>query len=368
MHEVEQRFYALLDAAVDAIVVIDKSGMVEIFNSAAERIFGYPSSEILGQHIGLLMPEPDRSKHDEYMNRYLETGEAHIIGIGREAVGIRNTGEEFPIDLAVNRFQSADEPKFIGIIRDISDRKAAQQTMEENREKLEHASRLSTIGELATGIAHEINQPLTAIISYAQACERMIASGKGIDDDLISALDNIGTQANRAADVISNLRGFAKYRSTNREWVDIESLISGLGPLMQLDAREHGVPVQIDISPGLPQINADPLQIQQVLLNLVRNAIDAMRDCADPGRGVVIRCENKRSAFLDIFVKDHGTGLTSDAIDHLFVPFFTTKEKGIGLGLAISHSIVAAHHGELQYERNPDGGSIFRVSIPVDIR
>jgi len=356
---------ALLDAAVDAIIVIDHRGRIETFNSAAEVIFGFSAQEVLGKNVSLLMPEPYRSEHDDYIRNYLETGNAKIIGIGREVQGKRQSGSIFPIGLSVGEIPTDARPKFVGIIQDITERKRSEEEIHHIRERLSQFGRLSTLGEMAAGLAHELNQPLTAIATYTQACQRLIESGRSDDDEILATLKKCDAQAQRAGDVIRRLRQFVQKRELGRQEVSCEELIRDLAALAEVDARNNGISLTIDVAEGLPKIMVDAVQIQQVILNLIRNGIDAMLNMDQNDEGISVLVTKIENDQIKIAVTDHGSGITEEAEKKIFQPFFTTKPSGLGLGLAICKSIIASHGGVLSFTKNPSGGTTFHFTLPV---
>jgi two-component system, LuxR family, sensor kinase FixL len=488
-------FHALLDAAVDAIIVIDHAGIIEEFSLAAQRLFGYEAEEVIGHNVKLLMPEPYRSEHDGHLARYEQTRQARIIGIGREVVARCRDGTLLPCELAVGRVPEVEPPRFIGFIRDLTSRKQAEERLKRSeaelrlaqelanlgnyvvhphgdgtdyysvqlyrilevpvngpavprnefferwvhpadrarvldafhrldaggapldieyqvvlrdgrtrhlhhiaqavreadgrvlkhvgtihditdrrhaedearqlQERLTHFSRLSTMGEMAAGLAHEINQPLSAIATYAQACQRILRQPEPDVADVVSALEQINAQALRAGEVIRRLRNFVKNREVKREPVDCARLLEDLRTLAETDARLHNVILRIDAEEDLPAVHGDPIQLQQVVLNLVRNAIDATTGCPEDRREVVLTTRRSGEGEVEITVADQGCGLAADAAEHLFNPFFTTKATGTGLGLAISRSIVRAHGGRLWHTSNGEYGARFHFTLPA---
>ena len=356
---------ALLDAAVDAIIVIDHRGRIETFNSAAEVIFGFSAQEVLGKNVSLLMPEPYRSEHDGYIGNYLETGNARIIGIGREAQAKRKSGSVFPIDLSVGEIPTDDQPKFVGIVRDTTEQKRSEAEIHQTRERLSQFWRLSTLGEMAASLAHELNQPLTAIATYTQACQRLIESGQSDDDEILATLKKCNSQAQRAGEVIRRLRQFVKKRELGRREVSFDELIRDIAALAEVDARDNGIPLTIDVAEGLPKIMVDAVQIQQVILNLIRNGIDAMMNMDHYDEGISVSVSKFKNDQVKIVVTDHGSGITKEAEKKIFQPFFTTKPSGMGLGLAICRSIIESHGGVLSFTKNPSGGTTFYFTLPV---
>ena len=360
-----EELQALLDAAVDAIIVIDSGGQIEKFNQAAEQMFGFSAAEIIGKNIALLMPEPDRSAHDAYLRRYSLTGEARIIGIGRDVQAQHRDGTVFPASLAVGRVAGTDPARFVGFIRDISARVAAERTAAQAQERLTHVARLSTLGEMAAGLAHEINQPLAAITTYAQACQRQLDKGEAPDAaDIREALVEIGRQALRASEVIRRLRSLVAKREVRRVPLRCNLLLEDVVSLARPDLRANDVRLRLDVAPGLPDVMMDPVQLQQVLINLLRNAIDATLQSGDARREITLRALSTLGN-VEISVHDHGPGLGPDVLSKVFNPFFTTKPHGTGLGLAISRTIVQAHGGTLAHREEPGGGACFYFTLPT---
>jgi two-component system sensor kinase FixL len=365
-HDVErQELRALLDAAVDAVVVINAAGLIETFNPAAEKLFGLTAADAIGSNVSILMPEPDRSAHDGYLRRYLTSGEAHIIGIGREIQAQRRDGSLFPAALSVGRVPGVDPPRFVGFIHDLSARVAAENEVIQARDRLTHVARLSTMGELAAGLAHEINQPLAAITTYAQACQHLIAQGTAVDgEEIRDALAQISSQALRAGEVIRRLRSFVSNREVRHERVDCNRLVEDLAALSRPDSRANDVRLIFDIEEHLPALKADAIQLQQVLINLIRNAIDATLQGDSARREIVMRVALVAEG-VEFSVRDYGPGVEPGAIANLFNPFFTTKAFGTGLGLAISRTIVVAHGGKLAYRPAVGGGACFYFTLPA---
>lgn len=356
---------ALLDAAVDAIIVIDHRGNIETFNAAAEVIFGFTAQEVTGKNISHLMPEPYQREHDGYIENYLRTGDATIIGIGREAQAKRKDGSVFPIDLSVGEISTDDQPKFVGIVRDLTERKQSEEEVYQTREKLAQFGRLSTLGEMAASLAHELNQPLTAIATYTQACQRLIESGKSDNAEILAVLKKCNAQAQRAGEVIRRLRQFVRKRELGRQEVSCGEIIHDIAALAEVDARNSSIPLTIDVAEGLPKISVDAVQIQQVILNLIRNGIDAMMNMDQYGKGISVAVSKFEGNQVRIEVTDHGSGITKEAEEHIFQPFFTTKSSGMGLGLAICRSIIESHGGVLGFRRNPSGGTTFYFTLPA---
>jgi two-component system, LuxR family, sensor kinase FixL len=356
---------ALLDATVDAVITIDHRGSVEMFNRAAERLFGYDASEVIGRNVSMLMTEHDRREHDGYMQRYQQGGEPHIIGIGRDVEGRRRDGSVFPAFLSVGRVTGADPPRYVGLLHDISVRRQALREAHEARERMMHVSRLATMGEMAAGISHELNQPLTAIATTAQACSRLMATAEPDIAEVRTALERMAAQALRAGEIIRRLRKLVRRHESELEPSDINTVVKELGALTMADARAHDVHIRGDLSADLPTVLIDRIQIQQVLLNLLRNSIDALENMPAGEKLLTVRTSAPRAGCIEISVSDTGPGVAAEMLDHLFTPFATTKSDGTGLGLAISRTIVEAHHGKLAYRGLEPTGACFTITLPT---
>ncbi len=356
---------AILDTAVDGIIIIDEVGRIETFNQAASELFGYSAEEVIGKTVNMLMTGSDASNHDRYLTDYLRTGKASIIGVGRELVAKTASGERVPIYLAVSDIQISGRRRFAGIVRNLTEQHAAREALASQREKLAHVGRLSTMGEMTASIAHEINQPLTAISMYAQASLKLLERG-GSDDKVKDALEKLNTQSLRAGAVIERIQRFARAQETTKELVDLNDLVTDLLKLADSDARMHDIELELTLADALPQLFADPVQIQQVILNLIRNGIDAMNE---------INCRNGRCiqllTLLDggevrLEVRDQGPGVAEDQSELVFTPFHTTKKEGMGMGLSICRSIISEHGGELRFKNNDQAGACFYFSLPID--
>ena len=357
-------FRAILDAAVDAIITIDHAGNVVEFNPAAQRLFGYSTQEVIGRNVRELMPDPDRSRHDGYIQRYLETGEKKIIGMGREVTGRRADGTTFPMHLSVG---DAKGGRFVGIIRDLSAEKAAEEEGRKLKDRLAEVDRFSLMGEMAAGLAHEINQPLSAIATYAQAGERLMAQEKVDMEALKETWPKISDQALRAGQIIRKLRSFVSKQEVREDRLDINKVVNDVLNLIEADARAEGITVTTEYAAELPPIMGDAVQLQQVLLNLTRNAVDAMRDGLHQEEGIRIRTERvDDSQAVRVAVVDRGHGVSQQLADSIFHPFVTTKPDGLGVGLAVSRTIIQAHGGDLYYKPNPEVGSTFGFSLPIE--
>jgi two-component system, LuxR family, sensor kinase FixL len=357
----ETHLRLILNTVPDAMILIDDRGVIRAFSPAAERLFGWSVDEAVGQNVSLLMPSPHREAHDGYLQRYYRTAERRIIGVGRVVVGQRRDGSPFPMELAVGEMRTAEGRFFTGFIRDLTERQQAEARMQELQSDLVRVSRLTALGEMASALAHELNQPLTAISNYLKGSKRLLIS-RGLGEDRIStALDQAADQALRAGVIIRRLREFVSRGETERRIEDLAKLIEEASALALVGAREHGVRVRFEIDPGADRVLADKVQIQQDLLNLIRNGMDAMEDSA--GRELVISAASLDADLLRVSVSDTGGGVGDEFADQLFQPFVTSKRTGMGVGLSISRTIVETHGGRIWFEPNPGGGSVFHFTL-----
>ena len=278
MRESELRWRSIVDTVPDAIILIDAQGTVQSFSPAAERLFGYAADEVIGHNVKMLMPSPYRDAHDGYLARYARTGERRIIGIGRIVVGRRKDGETFPMELAVGEFASPSGNFFTGFVRDLTERQESERRIEDLQTELLHASRLSVMGQMASTMAHELNQPLTAVTNYLEAGRYLLSTGGAAPERIADLMEKAVAQAQRAGEVIRQLRQFVSKGETERRTQNLNQLVEEALALALIGARQSGVRVSLELDHELPSVVVDPVQIQQVMLNLVRNAVEAMEE------------------------------------------------------------------------------------------
>ena len=359
----EAHLRSILETAPDAIVVIDEKGHMLSFSASAERMFGYSEDEVLGENVSMLMPSPDRERHDGYLERYMRTGERRIVGIGRVLTARHRDGTTFPIELSVGEARIGNDRVFTGFIRDLTERQQAELRVHDLQSVLAHVQRVSEMGTLATSLAHELNQPLTAIANYVETARDMLQQSP--DEETLSvlreALDDCASQSVRAGQIVRRLRDFISRGESERRVESLHRLVSEASALALVGAGEHGLEVDVRLDPSANRVLVDRIQIQQVLLNLIRNAIEAMED--SPVRRLLITSESEPGGLVRITVADSGPGLAEDIAAHLFEPFRSTKEAGMGLGLSISAAIVAAHGGRIWAEPSKLGGTAFQFTI-----
>jgi len=356
---------AILDTAVDGIIIIDESGIIETVNPAACTLFGYRRDELVGGSVNVLMNPGDRERHDGYIAHYIATGEASVIGKGREVVGRTAEGQDIPVYLAVSDIRLEGRRRFAGILRNLTEQHATREALASQREKLAHVGRLSTMGEMTASIAHEINQPLTAISMYAQASLKLLERN-GNREKVHDALEKLNVQSLRAGAVIERIQRFARTQETTKELIDINALVADLLKLANSDARMHHIQLELLLADDLPALFADPIQIQQVILNLIRNGIDAMNEIGCRyGDTITIRTR-KIDDSVELSVRDLGPGVADDQFELVFTPFHTTKKEGMGMGLSICRSIISEHGGKLEFVNNEGAGACFFFRLPID--
>ena len=481
---------AVIETAVEGIISINQNGEIKSVNPAAEKMFGYTNSELIGRNVKMLMPQPYHDHHDGYLSAYNTSGEAKIIGIGREVVGLKKNGTEFPMWLSVAEFYENNDRYFAGFVSDLSKEKEHlqrarsfedifQQSLNEiyifdavnlnyihvnqsalnnlqfslaemqhktpvdikpdidsnqfielvkplldkstdkvtfttqhqrkdktyypvevhletsfyeakhvfvaiiiditeridskekerlNQEQLAHMDRISIFGEMAAGIAHEINQPLTAIETYADAGKRRM-DNENVDLQKLRALfDKIEAATHRASDVIMRLRMMLRPESQNIQHLDINQLINDAIDLAKVDKQAKQFTFDVNLVSEVPLILGDLVQIQQVIINLIRNAVDATVINPDKQKKISVRTEYlKDEERIRVSIEDFGVGINNEIAENLFTPFQTTKEYGMGIGLSICQSIIDTHNGRLWFENNAHGGATFHFTLLTEL-
>jgi two-component system sensor kinase FixL len=363
--EREALLRAIIETAPDALIAIDEHGLMQIVNPAAERLFLYPAEELLGRNVSILMPGPHRERHDGYIARYLRTGEKRIIGIGRTVVGLRKDGSTFPMELAVGEARLGEHRLFTGFVRDLTERQEAERRLHELQAELFRVSRLSIMGEMASGLAHELNQPLTAIMNYVQACRRLLERDDGASPERVRDLmDKAVSQASRGGQIINRLRRFMAAGETERAREDVNRVVEEASALALVGARDKGIAVHAELASGLPDVLIDKIQIHQVIINLIRNSIDALAE-TDGQRTIVLQTRRADPDEVEVTVADTGPGLANAVKSRLFQPFVTTKADGMGIGLSICRTIVDGHGGRIWASDHRGGGTAFHFTLPA---
>ncbi len=367
----EEKHRVIVEAAHDAVVSMDERGDILLANPSTRRIFGYDPVEIVGKPMTMLMPEMMRKLHLDGFRRYLATGKRHLNWQGVEVTAQRKDGQEFPVEVSFGELTSDGHKLFTGFIRDISERKqaedrlrASERNLQMTQAELARVSRLTTMGELAASIAHEVNQPLTAVINNGSACLRLLANNNLGPEVLRRALEGIIADGTRASAVLARIRAFIKKQPAEKSELDINEVIQEVLVLAGRELYENLVVPDHELKTDLPSVLADRVQLQQVLLNLIMNGIEAMAAVANRPRFLGVQSRIDESGDVLVAVSDSGTGFGLE-LDRVFNPFFTTKANGMGMGLSISRSIVESHGGRLWAAPNSPHGAVFSFTLPA---
>lgn len=362
LEEREAHLRSIFETAPEAMIVINDAGLIQSYGASAEKMFGWRPGEVVGRNISMLMPEPFRAQHDGYLQRYLATGEKRIIGIGRIVVGERKDGSTFPMELAVGEVKSASARVFTGFVRDLTEVQESEARLRDLQAEVVHISRLSAMGEMASALAHELNQPLSAIANYLNGARRLLDKAPEKDARIDDAMGKAADQALRAGDIIRRLRNFLSRGEGERSNESLAKLVHEACHLALLGARESDIEVIYSIDPHRDRVVVDRIQIQQVIVNLVRNAVDAMH--GQPRRLLSVST-SVGDDMATVTIADTGPGLDPAAAEKLFQPFVTTKSSGMGVGLSISRTIVEAHGGRIWTESASGQGAVFHFTVPL---
>ncbi len=362
----EEQFRLVVEAAPNAMAMVNTEGRITLVNTQTEAVFGYARDELIGHPIEMLVPERFRSHHLGDRQGYLGDARARPMGAGRELFGRRKDGSEVPIEIGLNPISTSEGLFVLASIIDISERKRAELEAARQRNELAHLSRVTILGELSGSLVHELAMPLSAILSNAQAAQRFLAHGNADLAEIREILSEIVSEDQRAGEVIRRLRLLLKKGEVQQHSLGINEVVQDVLKLMRSDLVNQNVIVDIELAQNLPMVTGDPVQLQQVLLNLVVNACDAMTDCDTPEGRLLIRTgmENGNSA-VHVSVTDRGSSIPEEKMEQIFEPFFTTKAKGMGLGLSVCRTIIVAHQGKLWATNNADCGATFHFSLPI---
>lgn len=363
----ERHLQSILDTVPDAMIVIEEHGDIISFSAAAQKTFGYSEGELVGRNVSLLMPSPDSERHDGYIQRYLSTGERRIIGIGRVVTGLRKDGSTFPMELSVGEALSEDQRLFTGFVRDLTEKHRTEARVQELQAELIHVSRFSAMGTMASALAHELNQPLTAIANYAEAAGPIIDRNEEDDKEILRELfQDLAAQSLRAGGIVRRLREFIARGEVEKRLEDLPALIHEAASLALVGAREKGISARFVLDPAARTVLVDRVQIQQVLINLIRNAVEAMEGCEI--RNLVISSKIVNAEAAAVCVSDTGPGIAPEIADQLFQAFVSTKSSGMGLGLSICQTIIEAHGGRIRARPTDNGGTEFSFTLPLTDR
>nr|WP_321462374.1 PAS domain S-box protein [uncultured Cohaesibacter sp.] len=379
--DLDARLTSLLDVAADSVCLIDEQSRILLFNKASEVMFGYSAEEVIGKSVDILMPEQYSRHHDGWVGRYLRTGEHSIIGIGREVVGLHKDGSTFPFDLSVGVAETEDGKQFIGVMRDLRSRKKSEEHLRNLQTELNQLTRINAMDEMGATVAHELNQPLTAIILYLQAIERKLQSydeqqpcSRGEIDKLVDLCGRAIREAQRSSSLLQRIRAIIEKKEPERSACDIIEIIRKSHELALVGFAATDVQVDLDAADDIPTIWVDPVQIEQIFLNLLRNAFQALRKAQDKAirisLNVVPAPEGDSRRRLVIRFKDSGPGVPEEHRKNLFKAFDSDRSNGMGLGLAIARSIAQSHGGSLDLEPFDDKqpGACFVLTLPIASR
>jgi two-component system sensor kinase FixL len=332
-------------------------------NATAESLFGYTKAELLGERIELLIPERFHVDHGTLRQAYQHQPQARGMGIGRDLFARHRDGGEIPVEVGLTPMQTSARRYVLASVVDIRARKEADLEAARQRAEVAHLARVAMLGELSGAIAHELNQPLAAILSNAQAAQRFLARQPVQIDQLHAILGDIVRNDKRAGEVIKRLRSLFRKEDPRYQAIDLNDVVREVFALVRSDLLNRQVAVRTELTAVLPSIFGDRVQLQQVLLNLVINGCDAM--ARYDKRYLIVRTTAVSGAAVQMSVTDQGTGIPPGELEHVFDPFVTSKPQGMGLGLAVCRSIVSAHHGRLWALNNPQGGATFTMELPA---
>jgi PAS domain S-box-containing protein len=364
----EERYRVVVETANDAVVSADERGAIQFANPATMRVFGYDPAELIGKPLTVLMPEFMRKLHENGFRRYLTTGQRHINWQSNEFTGLRKNGQEFPVEVSFGELTMNGHRVFTGFIRDISERKQAEEQREKLRRAqadLAHINRVTTMGELAASLGHEIKQPISAAMTDAQTCMRWLACERPEVAEAREAASRLIKDVTRANEIIGRIGSLFKKHVPKRDLIDVNELIREMIVLMRIEASRYSISIHGDLADGLPKIMADRVGLQQVLMNLMLNGVEAMRDMTAPGT-LTIMSRRSEDGELAVSILDTGVGVPLEQIDQIFRAFITSKPQGTGMGLPISRSIIESHGGRLWATPNIGPGATFQFVLPIE--
>jgi PAS domain S-box-containing protein len=369
LQERDAKTRRIIDSALDAVLSIDERGSVTEWNAQAETMFGWKRDEAVGRTLSeLFIPERYRDAHEKGLKHFLSSGEGPLLNRRVEITALHRDGTEFPVEVSIAPYQIDGNWEFSGFVRDITEKKAAEASTRRHREmemELAHANRVATMGQLSASIAHEVNQPIGAAVTNAHAALRWMGATPPNMDEVHRALSRIVTNGNRATDVLSRIRAFIKKAPPRKDSVDINQAVLEVVALTRSEVKKNRVTVQMNLAEDLPVVQADRVQLQQVILNLIMNAIEAMSASDAGSRRLLIRSAKSDASDVSLEVQDSGPGFPEASVGQIFQAFYTTKPAGLGMGLSICRSIVEAHGGQLRATAGEPTGAIFTFTLPV---
>lgn len=358
----ELQLRSILATVPDGMIVIDEKGIVQSFSPTAERLFGHSQGAVIGNNVNMLMPTPDHERHDGYLEHYLETGVPRIIGIGRIVSGLRADGSTFPMKLSVGEVHTEEGRLFTGFVQDLTERREFESKLEALESELIHVSRLSAMGTMASTLAHELNQPLTAIASYGEAAASILEGPDDPEKEMLrEVVQEMAGQSLRAGGIVRRLREFVSRGDLAKSVEELPKVIDEAAALALVGTREKGVTTHFTYAPEASRVLIDRVQVQQVLINLMRNAVEAMENA--PVRELTVTTSLASETMVQVSIRDTGSGIADGIKDKLFQAFNSSKEAGMGLGLSICRTIVEAHGGQIRAVDAEGGGTEFQFTL-----
>jgi two-component system sensor kinase FixL len=356
---------SILQISSDAIISIDKYQQIQSFSQGAEQIFGYESREIVGKSLKLLLPEQVRGVHKKYVEEYAQSGgDSRLMGTRAEIMGQRRDGSKFPAKASISKFISGENVVLTVVLQDISELRKTEAAVSKHRKELAHVNRLGLLNEVSASLAHELNQPLTAILTNSQILQKQCHIGSLLPEDGDEIINDLVNDARRAAGVIQQLKSMLNKEEVPKDTLDVNHMVNEVEYLLHSELLLRHISISLELAPDLPFVFGNKIQLQQVLLNIMVNAMEAM-ETIDPGdRRLLIRTHQVEPAMITISLKDSGVGFDAKLYEKLNEPFYTTKNTGMGMGLAISQTITASHGGQLHATNNKGSGATFHLTLP----
>jgi PAS domain S-box-containing protein len=364
--QAEEKFRLAVEASPSGILLVNGRGEIVLVNSQIEKLFGYDRGELIGRSVEILVPDRLAAQHPEHRAQFFASPTARAMGAGRELFGRRKDGAEFPVEIGLNPIEAAEGMLILAAVVDISARVAAEEEARRRREQVELLSRVSLLGEMTASLAHELNQPLAAIVNNATAAMQYLEQKRLNPEQLQDILTDVIEDGRRACDIMQNVRSAIKKGSAIRGPINLNDVAKAVAHMVRADAAAQSCKIELSLTQNLPAVEGDPTQIQQVLINLVGNAFDANRKAPPSRRVVEIATRYNGDGAIGVSVRDHGSGISETNRERLFEQFFTTKDGGLGMGLAIVRSIIEAHGGSVTAENADGGGARFYFRLPIN--